>query len=154
MKTRVNPYERAAVNPAVTPVLRRMATRCLLACIAVCAPWLAAAPALAQPPAYPAKPIRLVVPFAAGGPADVLGRAVGEGIAKATGQSVLGENKARAAGPIRLAPVVNCAVNPPLLPHLPYKPADLAPVAMLATAENVLVVNAATPVKSLAELLK
>ncbi|UIF87316.1 tripartite tricarboxylate transporter substrate binding protein [Cupriavidus sp. UYPR2.512] len=169
MKTAVKPDVEAAVKPAVNPVLRRMAMRCLLGCIAACAPWLAAAPALAQPPGYPAKPVRIVVPFAAGGPADVLGRAVGEGIAKATGQSVLVENKAGAAGTIgvdmvakaapdgytlALVPVGNIAVNPTLMPNLPYKPADLAPVAMLATAENVLVVNAATPVKSLAELLK
>jgi tripartite-type tricarboxylate transporter receptor subunit TctC len=163
-----------AVKPVVNSVLRRLAriaTRSLLACVAACVPWFAAAAANTQPgaQAYPAKPVRIVVPFAAGGPADLLGRAVGEGIAKATGQSVLVDNKAGAAGTIgvdmvakaapdgytlAVVPVGNIAVNPTLMPNLPYKPADLAPVAMLATAENVLVVNAATPVRSLADLRK
>lgn len=159
----------AAVKPFVHPDIRRLALHGLLACAAACATWLGAASAHAQPPAYPAKPVRLIVPFAAGGPADVLARAVGEGIARAAGQSVLVENKAGAAGTIgvdmvakaapdgytiALVPVGNIAVNPTLMPNLPYKPSDLAPVAMLATAENVLVVNAATPARSLAELLK
>lgn len=55
---------------------------------------------------------------------------------------------------IAIVPVGNFAVNPALTPNLPYKLADLAPVAMLATSENVLVVSASTPVKSLADLLK
>ncbi|RDK11085.1 tripartite tricarboxylate transporter substrate binding protein [Cupriavidus lacunae] len=169
MKSAVKPAVEAAVKPAMQASLRRMAMHCVLACVAACAPWLAAIPALAQPPGYPVKPVRIVVPFAAGGPADVLGRAVGEGIAKAIGQSVLVDNKAGAAGTIgvdmvakaapdgytlAVVPVGNIAVNPTLMPHLPYKPTDLAPVAMLATVENVLVVNAATPARSLADLRK
>lgn len=51
-------------------------------------------------------------------------------------------------------PVGNIAVNPSLMPNLPYKAADLVPVAMLATAENVLVVHPGVPAKSLADLLK
>ncbi|MDQ0140033.1 tripartite tricarboxylate transporter substrate binding protein [Cupriavidus necator] len=137
--------------------------------MAAVAAWLVATAAPAQPPAYPSRPVRIVVPFAAGGPADVLARAVGEGIARSLGQSVLVENKAGAAGTIgvdmvakappdgytiALVPVGNIAVNPTLMPNLPYKQADLAPVAMLATAENVLVVNAATPARTLADLLR
>ncbi|CAG2146762.1 hypothetical protein LMG31506_03453 [Cupriavidus yeoncheonensis] len=148
----------------------RIAQRWLLACATACIPWLAFAPAMAQGAAgYPAKPVRMVVPFAAGGPADVLGRVVGEGISRAMGQSVLVDNKAGAAGTIgvdmvakaapdgytlAVVPVGNIAVNPALMPNLPYKPADLAPVAMLATAENVLVVNTSTHVKSLQDLLR
>ncbi len=152
-------------------IVNRIAKRWLLACATACMPWLAFAPAMAQGAAqsYPAKPVRMVVPFAAGGPADVLGRVVGEGISKAMGQSVLVDNKAGAAGTIgvdmvakaapdgytlAVVPVGNIAVNPALMPNLPYKPADLAPVAMLATAENVLVVNASTQVKSLQDLLR
>lgn len=136
--------------------------------------WLAAglacilaAPAFAQ--SFPNKPIRLVVPFAAGGPADVLGRVVSESMGRTLGQSILVDNKAGAAGTIgvdsvaksapdgytmALVPVGNIAVNPSLMPNLPYKQSDLAPIAMLATAENVLVVNASVPAKNLAELLK
>lgn len=118
---------------------------------------------------FPAKPVRLVVPFAAGGPADVLGRAVGDGLSKRWGQPVVVENKAGAAGTIgvdqvakaapdgytlAVVPVGNIAVNPSLMPNLPYKAADLMPVAMLATAENVLVVHPGVPAKSLGDLLK
>ncbi len=53
--------------------------------------------------------MRLVVPFAAGGPADVLGRTVGEGIARAMGQSVLVDNKAGAAGTIGVDMVAKAA---------------------------------------------
>jgi tripartite-type tricarboxylate transporter receptor subunit TctC len=52
-----------------------------------------------------------------------------------------------------IVPVGNIAVNPSLFPNLPYKASELAPVSMLATVENVLVVNAAVPAKSLKELL-
>ena len=119
--------------------------------------------------AYPAKPVRVVVPFAAGGPADVLGRAVGDGLSKRWNQPVVVENKAGAAGTIgvdqvakaapdgytlAVVPVGNIAVNPSLMPNLPYKAADLVPVTMLATAENVLVVHPGVPARSLGDLLK
>jgi tripartite-type tricarboxylate transporter receptor subunit TctC len=109
------------------------------------------------------------VPFAPGGPADALGRIVGEGLSKPWGQTVLVENKVGAAGSIgvgqvakaapdgytlAVVPVGNIAVNPTLMPNLPYKPTDLAPVTMLATAENVLVTGANVPARSLDELLK
>ncbi|MDW3687499.1 tripartite tricarboxylate transporter substrate binding protein [Cupriavidus sp. CV2] len=126
-------------------------------------------PILASAQAYPSKPVRLIVPFPAGGPADVLGRVVGEGLSKAWGQSVLVENKAGAAGTIgvdqaakaapdgytlAVVPVGNIAVNPSLFRSLPYKAQDLVPVTMLATAENVLVVGANVPAATLADLLK
>lgn len=126
-------------------------------------------PILASAQAYPSKPVRLIVPFPAGGPADVLGRVVGEGLSKAWGQSVLVENKAGAAGTIgvdqaakaapdgytlAVVPVGNIAVNPSLFRSLPYKAQDLVPVTMLATAENVLVVGANVPAGTLADLLK
>ncbi|MHA7682764.1 Bug family tripartite tricarboxylate transporter substrate binding protein [Cupriavidus sp. PET2-C1] len=126
-------------------------------------------PMLASAQAYPSKPVRLIVPFPAGGPADVLGRVVGEGLSKAWGQSVLVENKAGAAGTIgveqaakaapdgytlAVVPVGNIAVNPSLFRSLPYKAQDLVPVTMLATAQNVLVVGASVPAASLADLLK
>jgi len=137
--------------------------RFLFTLMAACLPLLAGAQG------YPAKPVRLVVPFPAGGPADVLGRVVGEGLSKAWGQNVLVDNRAGAAGNIgvdqvakappdgytlAVVPVGNIAVNPTLMPNLPYKQADLAPVAMLATAENVLVVSAGVPARTLPELLR
>ncbi|VTU12940.1 Argininosuccinate lyase [Variovorax sp. SRS16] len=117
---------------------------------------------------YPSKPVHLIVPFAAGGPADVLGRLVGQDFTDKLGQSFVVDNKAGAAGNIGvdavakaapdgytlgIVPVGNVAVNPTLFPSLPYKAADLQPVAMLGIVENVLVVNASVPAKSLKELL-
>lgn len=155
------------MNLVSNPIIDSLTKRWLLACALACMPWLAAAQGATH--SYPTKPVRVVVPFAAGGPADALARVVGEGISKAIGQAVLVDNKAGAAGTIgvdvvakaapdgytlAIVPVGNIAVNPALIPNLPYKPADLAPVTMLATSENVLVVNATTPVKSLADLLR
>jgi tripartite-type tricarboxylate transporter receptor subunit TctC len=122
--------------------------------------------AMAQ--AYPSKPLHMVVPFPPGGPTDVLGRVLGQGLSDAMGQPVVVENKAGAAGnlgvdyaakaapdgyTLAIVPVGNIAVNPTLFPNLPYKASDLAPVTMLATVENVLVVNASVPANSLKELL-
>ncbi|MEO5771305.1 MAG: tripartite tricarboxylate transporter substrate binding protein [Burkholderiaceae bacterium] len=124
--------------------------------------------AAAQAP-WPTKPIRLVVPFAPGGPADALARLVAPPLAEALKQTVVVENKTGAGGTIgvdsvaksapdgssfAVVPVGNIAVNPTLVPSLPYKPADLLPVAMLATVENVLVVHADVPARSLKELIE
>jgi tripartite-type tricarboxylate transporter receptor subunit TctC len=122
--------------------------------------------AVAQP--YPSKPLHVIVPFPPGGPTDVLGRVLGQGLSDAMGQPSVVETKVGAAGNIgvdytakaapdgytmAIVPLGNIAVNPTLFPNLPYKAADLAPVTMLATVENVLVVNAAVPANSLKELL-
>lgn len=152
-----------AAHSILQRLVRGSRTRWLAAGLAC----MLAASVFAQ--SFPNKPIRLVVPFAAGGPADVLGRVVSESMGRTLGQSILVDNKAGAAGTIgvdsvaksapdgytmALVPVGNIAVNPSLMPNLPYKQSDLAPIAMLATAENVLVVNASVPVKNLADLLK
>jgi len=129
---------------------------------------LAVAPWQASAQAYPAKPVHVVVPFAPGGPVDVLGRVLGQDFAEAWGQPFVIENKVGAAGNIGIdflaksapdgynigiVPAGNIAVNPSLFPNLPYKASELQPVAMLATVENVLVVNPALPVKNLKDLL-
>ena len=117
---------------------------------------------------WPAKPVRIIVPFAPGGPADVLARVIGQELSDTLGQPFVVENKVGAAGNIGveqiakaapdgytlgIVPVGNIAVNPSLFPALPYKASELAPVAMLATVENVLAVNAEVPAHSLKELL-
>lgn len=129
---------------------------------------LLVAPLIAHAQPYPSKPVRVIVPFAPGGPADVLARVIGQELSEALGQPFVVENKVGAAGNIGveqiakampdgytvgIVPVGNVAVNPSLFPTLPYKASELAPVAMLATVENVLVVNADVPAKSLKELL-
>lgn len=131
---------------------------------------VAALPAFAVAQAYPAKPIHIVVPFPPGGPTDVLGRLLGQSLGEAFGQSVVIDNKSGAAGnlgvdqlakaapdgyTIGVVPAGNIAVNPTLFPNLSYKAADLLPVTLLATVENVLVVNAETvPARNLKELLE
>ena len=123
----------------------------------------AAVPLFAAAQAYPAKQIHIVVPFPPGGPTDVLGRVLGQSLGETFGQTVVVDNKVGAAGnigvdaiakappdgyTIGIVPAGNVAVNPTLFANLPYKGADLAPVTMLATVDNVLVVNAeAVPAK-------
>ena len=139
--------------------MKRFLIAILMACMSL----------LASAQVYPAKPVHLVVPFAPGGPADAIGRIVGEGLSKPWGQPVLVENKAGAAGSIGVGqvaksapdgytlgvvPVGNIAVNPSLMPNLPYKTTDLVPVTMLARAENVLVTGSSVPALTLSELLK
>ncbi|SFU97443.1 Tripartite-type tricarboxylate transporter, receptor component TctC [Polaromonas sp. YR568] len=117
---------------------------------------------------YPTKPLHVIAPFPPGGPVDVLGRVLAQGLSDAMGQPAIVENKVGAAGNIgieqaakaapdgytmAIVPLGNIAVNPALYPNLPYKTSDLAPVTMLATVENVLVVNAAVPARSVKELL-
>ena len=125
-----------------------------------------ALPAAAQ--VYPNKPIRIIVPFAPGGPADLLARTLGQKLQESWGQTVLADNKPGAGGnlgmdlgakappdgyTLLLAPTGNLTVNPHLGP-LPYDvQRDLAPVTQLATVENVLVVHPGIAVGNLQELV-
>lgn len=140
----------------------------LLARPAFLALLLAVASFNATAQAYPSKPLHVIAPFPPGGPVDVLGRVLAQGLSDAMGQPAVVDNKVGAAGNIgidqaakaapdgytlAIVPLGNIAVNPALYPSLPYKAADLAPVTMLATVENVLVVNSAVPARSVKELL-
>ena len=123
----------------------------------------------AQAQAYPARPIRFVVPYAPGGPLDLIARAIGQKLTEVTGQAVVVDNKPGAGGNIgadivaKAAPdgytivmgaVATHAINPTLYPKIPYDPVkDFTPVAMVAVVPNVLVVNPALPVKSVKELI-
>ena len=117
---------------------------------------------------YPSKPIRLILGFAAGGAPDLLARTVGEHLGQAWKQTVVVENRTGANGNIAMAavakaepdgytlalvPVGNAAVNPSLMPDLPYNMAQFAPVTLIANVENVLVVSAESPVKSVKDLI-
>jgi len=119
--------------------------------------------------AYPTKPVRIIVPFAAGGVADALPRIVGEKLSQKWGQPVIVENKVGASGNIGmaegaraapdgytlvLAPTGNLTVNPTLFPKLPFDThADLTPVTLLAQSPNVLVVHPSVPAKRFRELI-
>ena len=129
---------------------------------------LAPAPLAAQA-TYPDHPIRLIVPFPPGGPADALARIAGEEITRALGQPVVVENKPGAGGNIgmelgakapadgytlTLAPTGNLTVAPHLYAKLPYDPAkDYAPITVIAAVPNILIVNPAVPARSLKELI-
>ncbi len=123
--------------------------------------------ALAQ---YPDKPVRLIVPFAPGGATDLVGRALAMRLTAIWGQQVLVENKPGAGGNIGadivakstpdgytllLASPAEVAINPSLYSQMPYDSAtDLVPVAKVASAPLVLVVNSQSPIKSIQELIQ
>ena len=136
--------------------------------VAILAALAVAHGALAQAP-YPDRPVRIIVPFPAGGPADVLARIVGDKLAQTFGKPFVIENKAGAGGNIgmeqgaraapdgytlTLAPVGNLTVAPALYAKLPYDPAkDFAPITVLASVPNVLIVHPSVPAKTLGELV-
>jgi tripartite-type tricarboxylate transporter receptor subunit TctC len=138
----------------------------LRALVAVLSTVLASA-ALAQ--AYPAKPVRLVVPYAAGGTADLLARAIAQKMGAALGQQVVIENRTGAGGgigadavakskpdgyTILMGTIASHAINPNLYRALPYDAEkDFAPIALVATMPNLLVVNPAVPAKTVRELI-
>jgi tripartite-type tricarboxylate transporter receptor subunit TctC len=118
---------------------------------------------------YPLRPIRIIVGFAAGGAPDTLARVIGEKLAQDWGQPVVVENRTGAQGntamvavakaaadgyTLALVPIGNAAVNPSLSPNLPYDPVkDFAPITQIATVENVLVIGAQSPIRTLKELI-
>ncbi|MDQ8726127.1 tripartite tricarboxylate transporter substrate binding protein [Bradyrhizobium sp. LHD-71] len=126
-----------------------------------------ASPAVAQ--GYPNKPVLLVVPFATGGGSDIVARLIAEPLTKALGQPVVIENKPGAGATVGATAVAKAPpdgytllyttpgvqiTNPYLMPSLPYDAdKDLVPVALIALAINVLVVNPALPVKTISELI-
>ena len=130
--------------------------------IAVSLTAFAASVALAQ---YPAKPIRLIVPFAAGGGNDNVARLVGKHLSDSLGQQLVIDNRPGAGGVLGaelaakavpdgytlfLGGVGSHAVNPNLNDSLPYDPIrDFAPVALLAQAPLVLVVHPSVPADSI-----
>lgn len=131
--------------------------------------WATALPAVAQAPSYPAQAIRLIVPFAAGGVTDLVGRLAAEHIKSRTGQSVVVENRPGAGGntgmlavatapadgyTVGLVGINTFAVNPLLFKSMPYDPMkDLIAVGVIAEAPQVLVVHASVPARTLQEFI-
>jgi len=144
--------------------IRRLAIA-LLAC--------AALPASAQPAAaaaWPAKPIRYIVPFAPGGTTDILGRVVGEKLGSALGQQIVVENKAGQGGSVGAAELARAApdgytigggtisshgINASLYEKLSYDPVtSFAPITLYATQPNVLLVHPSVPAKNVQEFIE
>jgi tripartite-type tricarboxylate transporter receptor subunit TctC len=115
------------------------------------------------------KPVRIIVPFAAGGTSDILARLIGPKLQEAIGQPVVVENKTGAGGNIGadlvakadkdghtllLLDVSTLAISPNLLASMTYSPTkDLAPVGLISFAPYVLAVHPSVPVKTVAELV-
>ena len=121
----------------------------------------------AQAP-YPAKPIRLVVPFAPGGPVDTLGRAMSPRMAEALGQQIIVDNragagsiigteivtKAPADGYTLLLTSSSIAINPSIYKKMPFDATrDLAPISQLSTSSLIAVVHPSVPVHSIKALI-
>ncbi len=117
---------------------------------------------------YPERPVKLVVPYAPGGSADIVARLIADEWGKALGKSMFIENRAGAGGNIGVDAVakstadgytiglqtVSLAINPSLTAKMPYDTLkDLAPIGMVASSQHVLVVTNGLPVKDLKELL-
>jgi len=140
-----------------------------LACAALLWPALALAQA-----AWPAKPVRIVVPFAAGGTTDILARALAPELAKAFGQTVIIDTRPGAGGNLGADAVAKSApdgysllmgtvgthgINQSLYPKMPYDPIkDFAPITLVAGVPNVLVMNPAKAqalgIHSVADLIR
>lgn len=119
--------------------------------------------------AYPEKPVRWIVPGAAGGAADSIARVVGQAVSERWGQPIIIDNRPGATGLIandataKAAPdgytlgqatLSTFVVANVVAKRLPYKPAqDFTPIAMLCTSPNLLSVTPGLPVKSVAELI-
>lgn len=128
--------------------------------------WVLAAP-LSMAQAWPARPIRLVVPFPPGGLIDNMARLVGGRLAQELGQPVVIDNKPGAGGNVGAAEAARApadgytllmaspalTISPAIYKTLPYQPAQLAPVALMGRVPNVLVVNPASGIHRVQDLV-
>jgi tripartite-type tricarboxylate transporter receptor subunit TctC len=118
---------------------------------------------------YPDRPVRIVAPFAPGGPSDLISRLLGAKLSEALGQSFYVENRAGAGGNLGTAVVAHATpdgytilvtssafvVNPGLYKDVPYDPVkDFAPLAELVTSPNVFIATPASGITSMAQLLE
>ena len=118
---------------------------------------------------YPAKPVRMMVPFEPGGATDILARIICAELTNSLSQSFFVENKSGAGGnlganvvakadpngyTLLLAGAGNIVINPSLFANMPFDPmTDLAPVSLMVTTMNVLMVHPSVPAKSVLELI-
>ena len=124
--------------------------------------------ARAQSPAWPSKPLRLVVPFAPGGSSEIVARALAAELSKTIGQNMFVDNKPGGAGNIAMQEVANStddhtlilghigtlAVNPYIFPKLPYDLAkDFAPITLVSKVPSLYAVHPDLPVRNLKEFV-
>lgn len=125
---------------------------------------------IAQQPAWPNRPIRMVIPFGAGGGTDVIGRLLAQKLTESLGQPVVVENRPGAGGSLGTSEVARApadgytillgsssthGINPGMYDKLPYDPIkDFEPVALIATNLFVMSVPKDSPVKTVADLVR
>lgn len=129
---------------------------------------LAAAPLAVSAQTYPAKPLRMIVGFAAGGPADIIARVMATGLGNVLGHQVIVENRPGADANIAMEAVAKAApdgyslllgqsgltINPNLYPKVPFETfRDFAPISFIGEATNLLVAHPSVPVQNLREFI-
>jgi tripartite-type tricarboxylate transporter receptor subunit TctC len=144
----------------------RILARVIAACAALCAAVFSTLPACAA--GYPDRPVKIIVPFAAGGPVDVVARLLADKLTAKLGQRFYIENLAGAGGNIGMSNVARSTpdgytilivsssytVNPSLYKNCPYDPyKDFIPVTLAAVTPNILIVNPSVPAKTPKELI-
>jgi tripartite-type tricarboxylate transporter receptor subunit TctC len=140
---------------------------CLLAVVGAAAALMATSPE-SQAQDYPSRPVRIIVPFPAGGSADVIPRVVGDFLSRKWGQPVVIENRPGAAGNIGSelvaksdpdgytllsAPPPPLVINHNLYPKLNFDPTQFIPIVVMARIPNALVVTPRFPPKTVAEVI-
>ena len=129
---------------------------------------IAVLPRIAEAQTYPARPVRLIVPFGSAGATDIVGRLIGQCLSQRLGQSFVIENRPGAGGNIGTEAVVRSspdgytlaliglpsAINVTLYDNLPYNfSRDIVPVASVVRFPNVMVVNPSIPAKTVPEFI-
>lgn len=129
---------------------------------------LGLSPRYARATDYPARPIKIIVPFAPAGPTDIMARFIAANLGTAIGGTVIVDNRAGAGGNIGIGVTAHSdpdgytllitssayVVNPGLYAKIPYDPyKDFAPIAELGTSPNVFLVNPSTGINSIEELV-
>jgi tripartite-type tricarboxylate transporter receptor subunit TctC len=138
----------------------------MAAAVVLVAALMAAQSARAQD--YPSRPVKIIVPFPAGGTADVMPRVIGEWLSRKWGQPVVVENRTGAAGNIGAeavakaepdgytllsAPPPPLVINQNLYPKLGFDPSEFVPIVIMGRVPNALVVNPKLPLNSVAEVI-
>ena len=145
---------------------RRLARGCIGAGLALAAMLAVLPQADAQD--YPSRPVKIIVPFPAGGTADVMPRVIGEWLSRKWGQPVVVENRTGAAGNIGAeavakaepdgytllsAPPPPLVINQNLYPKLGFDPSEFVPIVIMGRVPNALVLNPKLPLNSVAEVI-
>src|ERR1700736_5731880 len=137
--------------------------------IAAAVAMFAAGGAASAQSSFPSKPVRIFVPYAAGGGVDILARTLGDVVSRQWGQPVVVENRPGAGGVVASQTLVTPppdgytlivvasghATNPFLYPKIPYDTfKDFAPISLLASSPNILLVRADSPFKTLGDVIE